>query len=343
MELKNCAKILFLFILAGCAQVTSLNLQKHEFGKIPTKVVWIQLAGFAPEHMALLKFMAPNVSYRTAFEDALCVGSTWEYDLYRLRPAAFYGFMSQMTGKKNIKGTCEDFYLNPIWKYYSQEGYRIGIFEGEVAQNSSLTQALQCENGVNYLSDVVLWSMSRDKNAKNYFHVGEKSNFKVGEIYHDRSCKKGECFTSLSRNVEGTYAQFSKNTKNYLYIVRNFKYESLIKKKKFLAARKELNEINSTIKYFQNLAKNSTDMLVLVTSSAPLDLNFPKSGNQWKNFEKKGRNMKINHTKLMSSVYASGARAENFCGVYAQNQIFSRIVSGAKQQGLEFSIINPFN
>jgi hypothetical protein len=334
---------LILLLLFGCAQVTSLNLKKHQFGKIPTKIVWIQVAGLSPEHLALLKFSYPSRDRKSAFEDALCVGSAWDYNLYDVRPDAYAGFLSQMTGKKNIKNSCSDYELKPIWKYVANKKYKVGIFEGELKKEQSISKHSQCKKDYSgYLNETTLWSMNKVKKPKNLFHVNGKDNFKPGEIYYDKSCLNGACFTSLSRNVEGTFNSFQKNTNNYLYIVRNFNYINLLKSNKISEARSELNEINTTLAYFQKLASKTTDMLVLLTSSEVKELDFPKTGKEWTKFEKSSKLLGVKNTKLISSVFASGARAENFCGIYDQSQILSRIFSGAKQQGLEFSIINPF-
>ena len=45
-------------------------------------------------------------------------------------------------------------------------------------------------------------------NFKNIINL--KSKFKPGNIYYDKSCTQGECFTALSRNVEGVFKNFSK-------------------------------------------------------------------------------------------------------------------------------------
>ena len=34
--------------------------------------------------------------------------------------------------KKNIKNSCEDYSLKPIWSYMLPKGYKAGIFEGEI-------------------------------------------------------------------------------------------------------------------------------------------------------------------------------------------------------------------
>ena len=184
--------------------------------------------------------------------------------------------------------------------------------------------------------------MNKGKNKTKFFHVDDKSAYSAGNIYTDKSCSQGNCYTTFSRNIEGTFKAFSKNAKNYIYIVRNFNYQNLLIKNDIQAAKIELEEINATLKYFQDLAGRSSDMLVLLTGAEAININFPKSGKEWKAYEKKTKYIKKINTKLISPVYASGARAENFCGVYDQSQVLSRIFSGAKQQGLEFSIINPF-
>ncbi|MBT4792268.1 MAG: hypothetical protein HON90_11915, partial [Halobacteriovoraceae bacterium] len=194
-----------------------------------------------------------------------------------------------------------------------------------------------------YLDEVTLWKMSKKAGKQvDYFHINEKINYKNGKKYYDKSCLTGDCFTSISHNVEGTFKTFSKNSKNYLYIVRNFNYMNFLKQNKVKQARAELIEINSMVNYFQKIAQKSSDVLVLISSAGAIDLEFPTSGKQWKDYERGKRKLRINNSKLLSSVYASGARAENFCGIFDQNQILSRIFSGSKQQGLEFSIINPF-
>ena len=335
-------KLFLIFFVSGCAQVTSLNLQKHQFGMFPTRIVWIQVEGINPEHVALLKFARNKPVGKTAFENALCMGALWEYDLYNIRPSAYSGFMSQLTGKKNLKNSCEDYELKPIWKYISKENYKVGIFEGKMKPSQSLLSSFACKKKT-YLDEAVLWSMNTAKTEKSLFHVSDKISFEPGKLYYDKSCKRGKCFTSAFENIKKTFVDFTRSRGNYLYLVRNFQYANAIKVKNIKQARLELDEINAILEYFQALQSKDANMLVLFTSSNALDLNFPKQGSEWKNFGMKKNSLPINHTKLVSSVFASGARAENFCGMYAQNEILVRMLSGAKQQGLEFSIINPFN
>lgn len=329
-------------IIAGCAQVTSLNLRKHQFGRIPTQIVWIQVAGLAPEHLVLLKYSYPSRNTTTAFEKSLCIGNTWEYDLYNLRPSAHAGFLGQLTGKKNIKNSCEDYKLRPIWSYLNTQNYSVGIFEGETGKNESLLNSKSCvDEAADFLDGTIFWKMAKPA-GDNTFHANENKKYRKNTVYYDKSCAGKECFSTISRNIEETFNSFSRSSKNFLYIVRNFQFAKYIAKKDVLKAKAELNEINNVLSYFQKLSEKNPDMLVLVSSAKSVAVDFPRSGPEWQKYEKRGNYLVSRRSKLLSTLYATGARAENFCGIYDQSQILSRIFSGAKQQGLEFSIINPF-
>ncbi|MBD65199.1 MAG: hypothetical protein CME62_08330 [Halobacteriovoraceae bacterium] len=330
------------FLIINCAQVTSLNLQKHQFGKIPTKIIWIQVAGLSFEHIAMLKYSYPSSSQLSPFEEALCVGNAWEYNLYQMRPPAYNSFLSQLTGKKNIKGDCSDYDQKPIWKYIAPKNYKIGIFEGETQTKDSLLQSLTCKKD-DFIEDAIFWSMNKPVSSKSEtFHVNEKTNFKPDNVYYDKSCASGDCFSTFSRNVESIFNEFSKNTKNYLFVVRNFQYQKYLLSKDLKQAREELDQLATVLKRFQVLARKNNDVLVLLTSAESYEIEFPRAGVAWKRFENHKTKLSTQNSKLLSPVLVNGARAENFCGFYDQSQVMTRIFSGAKQQGLEFSIINPF-
>jgi hypothetical protein len=127
-----------------------------------------------------------------------------------------------------------------------------------------------------------------------------------------------------------------------MFVVRDFKYRQSLLKNNYQQYKDRLLELEKTVGYFLSLAKKNKDMLVLLTSASSRPIIYPRSGRQWQKFEKNGSFLKQNKSKLINTVLATGARAENFCGVYNQSEIVKRIFSGAKQQGLELAIINPF-
>lgn len=331
--------IIFLLLITSCAQVTSLNLKKHQFGQLPTKIVWIQIAGLSEEHLSILKFQASTSEYKTNMENSLCMGKAWEYDLYRLRPTPKEGFLSQLTGKKNIKNSCEDYEQQPVWGYLKTAGYKAGVFEIDAYKNS-LSDSLECNK--EFLQDTVLWKMEKFTSQEKMFHQTEKNHFEAGNIYYDKSCQKGDCFTSIEANVFATFEEFSRNATNFVYIVRDFSYFNALSSKNIKQASKKLLELDKIVGYFQALTEKNKDLLVLITTTTPVGLEFPWQGQEWIAYEKTGTNLFYKKTQLMSPVFASGARGENFCGVFEQSQVLERVLSGPDQLGLELKIINPF-
>lgn len=340
-------KIFTLLLVISCAQVTSLNLKRHQFGQLPTKIIWIQVAGLNEEHIALLKYSYPSSDSKTSFEQFLCVGKAWEYNLFKIRPSYQSSFMSQMTGKKRIRGNCEDYKIKPIWSYMIQNGYKAGIFEGEMEIDDSILMANNCKDN-QFLKNTTIWKMNKKDEltkgimSEELFHLSEKKVFKSNMTYYDKSCSTGECYSTFARNIEAVYSTFSKNNDNHLFIIRNTNFQKALINSNMVKAKEELGQINQVVSYFQSLSEKKNDLLVLLTSAAPRGVDFPKSGRAWERFEQSNKTNIDRNTKLIAPVMASGARAENFCGIFEQSEVMTRIFSGAKQQGLELAIINPF-
>lgn len=340
--LNNTVKLLLAVFVVGCAQVTSLNMNKHEFGRLPTKIVWLQIDGLTEEHLALLKYSYPTADAKTNFEKSLCIGKTWEYDLYRVRPDSVLGFLAQVTGKKNIKNSCEDYKLRPIWDYVLEKGYRAAIFEGETSGEQSFLASRECE-GASFLNGVFFWKMdSKIKAPKEVFHVDQSALYTPNVIYYDRSCLTGSCYTTFENNVIRTFEAFERNNNRYVYLARNFEYAKKLGQDDIKGAKSELAQLNKLVGHFQNLASERKDFLFIVTGAGAKDVTFPNSSKDWVEYEKNGKNFSAKKPNLMGSVFVSGARAENFCGIYDQSDILPRIFSGPQEQGLEFTIINPF-
>jgi hypothetical protein len=342
---KLAAQYFLILVLTSCAQVTSLNLKKHQFGQLPTKIIWLQVAGLNEEHLALLKYSQQTSGTKTSFEEFLCIGKAWDYNLYQIRPDAFASFMGQLTGKKNIKNSCDDYQLKPIWQYMLTQGYKIGVFEGEMSAHNSILKAQACQNEDSpFLKGLTIWKMDKKVSKdKAFFHINERTDYKASEIYYDKSCLTGDCFSTLSQNVINTYEQFTRKNPNYLYLIRDFQFLDSLSKANVNEMRNSLLELEKIILYFQNIANRSSDVLLLLTTAENRNVEFPLAGKKWEEFEKTGKGFINKNAQLISTVLASGARAENFCGVYDQSDILSRIFSGPKQQGLELTIINPFD
>lgn len=335
-------KLLILLLITGCAQVTSLNLKKHEFGLLPTKIIWFQVAGLEEEQLAMLRFHESG-NRKTSFEENICVGKTWNYDLYDIRTPAQASFLSQMTGKKNIKMNCEDAALRPIWSYLSSHGYNTGIFETGTPDSDGILRMKECgEKGEKFLSSLTIYLRKLPSPEAKTFHYSEEIPMKENEIYYDRSCTKSECFSSISEDFKAIYQRLRRYSQKNVLIVRDFSYLNALEKKDFKLARKILSDLEIAYAEALSYSRASNDFLILLTTGDSRFVDMPNQGKSWYEFEKTGVGAQVKRSKLTNLVLASGARAENFCGMYDNSKIFERILSGPKQQGLELKIINPF-
>jgi hypothetical protein len=334
-------KWIILVLISGCAQITSLNLKKHQFGVLPTKIVWFQVAGLEEEHMALIRF-DQSADKKTSFEQSLCVGKTWNYNLYHLRNSASHGFLSQMTGKKNIKSTCEDTQLRPIWNYIRTTGYQTVVLENGVSDQQTLNQFKKCgEQGNEFLSNTFLFVRSSHASDEAQYTARENIPFTTPGTRFNRTCLKTECQSSLEEDFLGIYQNLNKNFNKHLYIIRDFSYLNAINKNDFLKARDILNELERIYSLAIKLTEKQ-DYLVLLTTSESQFIAMPEEGKEWRPLDIKSQVPYRKNRNLTNLVLATGSRAENFCGLYDDSQILDRILSGPKQQGLELQIINPF-
>jgi hypothetical protein len=124
-------------------------------------------------------------------------------------------------------------------------------------------------------------------------------------------------------------------------IIRDFSYLRALEKKEFGKAKEILLDLERAFAEAQKLTASS-DYLVLLSTGDSRFVDMPDQGKPFYEFEKSDKNVSAKRTKFTNLVLASGARAENFCGMYDDSEIFDRILSGPKQQGLELKIINPF-
>lgn len=332
-------KFLVLLFLVSCTQVTSLNLRKHQFGIMPTKIIWFQVAGLEQEQIAMLRFNKSG-EQRTSFDENLCVGSTWNYNLYNVRSSAASSFLSQITGKKNIKESCEDAKLKPIWNYIYNNGYNTLIFESGANKGESLISLNECGDK-KFLEPVYFYSRTTPPDGSlTYFHT-EELPFNNGKVFYNRSCGKNDCGSSILEDFRVMSEKMQRVSQKHLLIVRDFSFLHALENKDLKKARSILADIERAYGEALSLTA-SNDYLVLLTTGDSRYVEMPKQGKDWFTFEKEGKNADVKTRKLTNMVFASGARAENFCGMYEEAQVFERILSGPKQQGLELKVINPF-
>jgi hypothetical protein len=336
-------KLLALLFLIGCTQVTSLNLKKHQFGLTPTKIIWFQVAGLEEEQIAMLRFLRSS-DKKTSFEENICFGQTWNYNFYHLRNSSESTFLSQMTGKKNIKNSCEDALLRPIWSYIGPNGYSTAILENGPKGKQSLLSFKKCQSEneeSSFLNSLYFFLRSELQDGGRSFHYSEEVELRPNYVFYDRSCGKNSCGSLLSEDFIAIYKKFNRSFQKHLFIVRDFTYLNAIENKDIPLAREILLDLEKTYREALSLT-SSNDYLVLLTTGDSKFIEMPDQGKSFYDFEKGQNNVSAKRTKLTNLVLSSGARAENLCGIYDDSEVFERILSGPKQQGLELKIINPF-
>lgn len=333
-------KWLALITLMGCTQVTSLNMKKHVFGLTPEKIIWFQVAGLDLEQVAMLRFKE-SASNATSFERSLCSGRAWAYNLFELRNPAHASFVAQTTGKMNVQNSCEDSELKPLWSYLSEEGYKTLVLENGATPSQSFSSFKACgQRGEDFLGTAsLLLQDTPPAGAKTFAFNGEIPTAE-GQLAYDKTCAKSGCTAKFSENFRGAYDALRTNGK-HLFIVRDFSYLAALEKRDFLRARDILREIERSYAYALSLAGEASDTLVLLTTGETRFVDFPDQGRNWYLLDRKGEGAQARRTILTNLVLSAGARAENFCGVFGEAEVMSRILSGPKQQGLELKFINP--
>ena len=318
---------LLLSLFLGCARVKTINLKEHTFNQDPKILIWFQIEGLGAEQLAMLRFAKYSANYRTAFEGSTCFGGMWNYNLFKLRPNGYEGFLSQLTGKSNIKNTCEDFKHPPLWNYLKVKDFKSGIFEIGANSKSSFDRAWKCQEGKEFKKNITLWKMSPNKKrSRQVFNVLEETPFEKGQIYYDKSCNRKKCNGDMVESVKNVFAGLAKKESFTLFIIKDHSYAKALRAKNVKKARTILSQIEELYFYFNTRFKKNANPLILVTSSAVRNIELPTAGVDWKSFESKGKKVLFKRKSLMSYALASGAGAENFCGIYEESEILKRII-----------------
>lgn len=335
--------LLAVLFLSGCAKVKTLNMNPHQFSQKHEHIVWMQIAGFAPEHLAMVRFGRDSADDKSALEFSQCVGSAWSFNLFTLRPSADLSFASQMTGRKNITGDCSDYQQPMIWHYLDRVDYISGIYESE--GSSSLLQSRKCPGDNQLLHNTYFWKMGKrpEEMPQLFYSNVDQEPFSAAGVYFDDSCQTGVCFSSSLANVQSVYPRFVQGKGKTLFIYRDFSLQQALLKKDGAAARDALTSIDQLYEYFVLLAKKNPRTLVLLTGAAALPVEFPHQGKEWEQFDLKGKNITFKKESLLSPVFSFGAGAENFCGMMEESEIFKRILWTPDQSQLEVDIKNILN
>lgn len=320
--------ILVSIFIAGCARQQTIGLQSHQFNASPRNIIWFQVPGLTNEHLALLRFSLGDAQVTTAFEDMVCSGTMWSFNLNELRPEAAISYLSQMTSRRAITASCENLPEESIWTFLREQGYSMGLYEYGANEVQSYERTLECtEHEESWKRGVHFWlSKKAPEGQENFFHFQELSDLKGPGVYYDTTCQGRQCFADFQSNVNSLWRRFRGDRGRAILIIRDFSYLNALLRKDLVAARERLVEIEKTLSSFTRNPDVLRESLVLLTSAQGVQLEFPAQGQQWREFEASGRHVVFRNTTLVSPAFAWGQRSENFCGQYPENQILARIL-----------------
>src|SRR5690606_31935859 len=146
----------------------------------------------------------------------------------------------------------------------------------------------------------------------------------------------------LSDNVLSLWNRFRGDRGMAVYVVRDFSYLNALEAKNINLTRERLAELEKTIASFLYNDSLGKDSLILVSSTAIRNFEFPESGKQWNEFEKKGRHVIFRNPSLMGMTLAKGPRAENFCGIFDENEVMGRLFFTPEDKNFSKTLMEIF-
>jgi len=327
----------YLFILLisfGCGSSAYLNTNRHKMSQAPKNIILSQVAGLGVTHLGALKFGLQSDQEIDFSESYSCSGVLWPQNFSTMRPKTFDAMNGQIFGSKSMDGSCQDFELIPFWDRYLTKDKQVIILEIGSDKSTSLEGKLSCE-GKNILEKVTLLKMNSGKEGSGeYFDYKKRGAFKPG-VFFDRNCALGnnkKCQSTAFENIRYVFENGFVKNKNVIFLIRDFNYQKLLKKRKFKAAFTYLQALFSALQVENFQGNIPRDLLTLVLGSSSSEIEFPKSATDWNSLIE-GRSLSLfRYSGLQSLSLARGASAENFCGSFFDSEVVERIFFHAERK-----------
>jgi len=311
---------LILSSLISCSHTESLGTRDFTFQQQPRLVIWFQIAGLSAEHLPFLKFDNSQQDMSNVVENMSCQGTLWSHNIYDIRPPIMSRFASQLSGSPDMVGTCEDLKQNFLWDYANQIGYKTYILENEEFADSSFERYFQCKD---QNLPLTLIKMRKGTPAQDQFHYQEmKSSISKGVIW-DKSCNDKSCFSGWQNNFKSLIGRVVQGEQKSFILFQDSRFLKLIKEHKIQEAKELFIEFFNQINWIEKL--NLKNVLVMVSGTNSLPVEFPFKGKEWVGYEKKGANIVYHKDSLISPIWAKGSGSENFCGIYGEEDIVKRL------------------
>jgi hypothetical protein len=315
--------VFLLFFILACSQVNRIGLKRHSFSAQPRKIIWLQVDGFDLSHLGLFQFSELGKTNRSELEDFLCLGKAWEFNLNTIAPTAQVSMANQLQGSVSLAKGCSQFENLPYWSSLNQEKNFEVLFVQEGAAGFSLEALNKCEKKQNWFNGIT--QIDRELNPEGAkYHPSQSTVLSRGGLYVDQSCQQESgCFTELSQVVDSIRNTLFKNTSKFVIHIQDFSYAKHLKSKNYKEVVRKLEDYANIKKSLEQNYKEE-ELLFLITGSKSMSILFPESGGFWKDFYQKKISLP-NYPSGSIPVLATGARAENFCGIFHQEDLLKRM------------------
>lgn len=325
---KNLIFLLLLGIFFSCSRVNTINLKKHSFNNYPQNLIFIQIPGLSEEHMGYLHFKNLNYTAKTELENFACFGKMWSYNMMTITPSVEDQLLAQVNGYGLANQTCDKYQRKSLWDVFINSGYSNSVIYRGSAPN--LGKINKCNANFYQNTRLFISGAKTLKEAKS-FHFQKSAEYKVGEIYKDQSCRGNKCFSNTMNLFEHVFDSMSDSNRRFVNIVDYDLYE-ILKRQDAKEFAKYMSYLNNFLVQVRKKVSTTNDYLIVVSSVSPKAIDWRKVNKKWKSIPI-ATNKK---SQLMSPVWADGALAENFCGIYLESDLNSRFFWRSEETTLPF-------
>jgi len=353
--------IIFYFFLLGCVQQPTIGLNPHQFNYFPQKVIYFFLPGLDFSQIEFAFVDQASQLKGSVYRQFVCQGQSINYNLADLRPRPLSVLLMQITGKINQDASkCEAWTGNtftlPFKDFDASRGNRFFTLNTSKRSRSEFP-VFWVESGVNLENSLLRSNICEGEkwtSSLHYFLLNHQiplaidskfplspyqmwgsdqkpsTGFKIETSCQNIKTGNKKCTNSKKEMFQKLALKLS-NEKRYAFIWSDFDLYNSIQEKNWKEMYKVLDEYQEILNYV--LTTSSSETLVLVTSAASMPILYPPEGNAWKEMSQSNNSSKNwswlkNNSSLGSPVFAYGASAENFCGIYESSEVYYRLLRG---------------
>ncbi len=327
---KNLILLILFGLFFSCSRVKTINLKNHSFNNYPSNLVFIQIPGLSEEHMGYLHFKNLNFNAQTELEKYSCFGKMWSYNMMTVTPDIDDQLLTQLNGYSLPSNSCEKYQRRAIWDVLNGSGYSSSvIYRGKTPKFKEIDKC-----NTNFYKNTRLFvSGAKEKVAsdKETFHFQQKKEYQKGSTYYDKSCKRDKCFSTTTDLFNHVLTAMNDSNRRFINIV-DYELLNILNKQDVKGFTSYMSNLNNFLIQVRKRISKTNDYLIVVSSASPKAID-------WKRINKKWRSIPIATNKksqLMSPVWADGALAENFCGLYLESDLNRRFFWRSEETTLPF-------